>query len=196
LNWAIHKDPLRKHTRFAWIIETMNDPLQRQRYPETSSRERSWFLAVSAVIGLVWGALGLGIQVLLLRGPVGFGLPEGPAISGVMLGMALGTAHAGHVWLARRSHRNRGAWPLEALVYGSICVALGILWGSVIVLVMLPFGTEFKMASRMLYLIPVYGAVLGAFSVLTAAIMMAPLTVLAWNKTLERLESQRVVSSA
>ena len=40
--------------------------------------------------------------------------------------------------------------------------------------------------------VPVFGALLSLYSVVPAAILMAPLTVFVWRKTLERLESQRV----
>lgn len=167
----------------------MNEPRQLEFNPIIwSARDRWTFRGVGAVLGLIWGVLGIAIQTFMLRGPIGPGLPEFPAIIGVCLGMMLGTGQVAGFWLVRRSQRFRsGGWLLEVLGYGLACIALGILWGSVIVLVTLTVGTGFQFPIIGLLYIPLFGALLSAYSVLPAAILMAPVTVLIWYKTLERL---------
>jgi hypothetical protein len=153
-----------------------------------SARDRWVFRVVGAVLGLIWAALGIAIQSVILKGPIGPGLPEFPAVVGVCFGMMLGTGQVAGFWLARRSQWVRASgWLLEVLGYGLACIALGILWGSVIVFVTLvavvPTGA--------LVYIPLFGALLSVYSVLPAAILMAPVTVLVWYKTLERMTSRR-----
>ncbi len=156
-----------------------------------SARDRWVFRGVGATLGLIWGVLGIAIQAFILKGPIGPGLPEFPAIIGVCFGMMVGTGQACGFWLVRRSQQVANGWLLEVLGYGLACVALGILWGSVIVVVTLVIGTGFDLPFSALPLIPLFGALLSVYSVLPAAILMAPVTVFAWYKTLEHFESQQ-----
>jgi hypothetical protein len=168
----------------------MNESRQLEPTPIIwSARDRWVFRAVGAVLGLIWGVLGIAIQAFILKGPIGPGLPEFPALIGVCFGMMLGTGQVAGFWLVRRSQRFTSGWLLEVLGYGLACIALGILWGSVIVFVTLVVGTGFDVPISALLLIPLFGGLLSVYSVLPAAILMAPITVLVWSKTLERMSS-------
>jgi hypothetical protein len=179
----------------------MNEPRQATFNPIIwSARDRWAFRGVGAVLGLIWGALGIAagvtvgvaIKALLVPGPFGADLLEFPTIIGVCLGMMLGTGQVAGFWLAWRSKRLAGVWLLEVLICGLACIVLGILWGSVIVFVTLAAlmavaGLQFPIIA--LPYIPFFGALLSAYSVLPAAIVMAPVTVFVWQQTLQRLRS-------
>jgi hypothetical protein len=173
----------------------MNKSLQPESNPVIwSVRDRWVFRAFGALLGLIWGLFGIAIQAFILTAPIGPGLPEFPAIIGVCFGMMLGVGQVAGFWLVRRAQRLTGAWLLEVLGYGLACIVLGILWGSVIVLVTLAVGTGFDLPVTALPLIPLFGAWLSVYSVLPAAILMAPVTVFVSYKTLERLQSQHAMN--
>jgi hypothetical protein len=170
----------------------MNESVQLESNPIIWSARDLWlFRAVGAVLGLIWGVLGIAIQAFILKGPIGPGLPEFPAVAGVCFGMMLGTGQVAGFWLVRRSQWVARGWLLEVLGYGLFCIALGILWGSVIVFVTLVVGTGFDFPIGALLLIPLFGGLLSVYSVLPAAILMAPIMVLVWYRTLERMSSRR-----
>jgi hypothetical protein len=155
-----------------------------------SVRARWTLRGVGVALGLIWGLLGIAIQTFVLRGLSELSLPDNLAFSGVVIGMMLGVGHASQFWLARSSKRTRGLWSvLEVLVWAFVCVVLGVLWGSPVAMAgLLNMGVP----PGVMLFVPVYGAFLSLYSVVPAAILMAPLTVFVWRKTLERLEVQRV----
>jgi hypothetical protein len=131
--------------------------------------------------------LGVAIQAFMLKGETGPRIGEPPAFIAVVLGMVFGVAHSSQFWLdwIRRPSRWRY---LEVLLCAFICIALGILWGSLVAVIALQFG--FGLPLGVLFLIPIFGVLLSEFSVLPAAVIMAPVTVLIWHVTLRSLGSK------
>jgi hypothetical protein len=157
-----------------------------------SARARWTLRGVGVALGLIWGLLGLAIQTFVFRGSNNLALPEALAFFGVVIGMMLGVGHASQFWLARSLNRSGGLWyGLEVLVWAFVCVVLGVLWGSPLVLLGLLFSSV-QVPIGATLIVPVFGAILSLYSVVPAAILMAPLTVFVWRKTLGHLESQRV----
>jgi drug/metabolite transporter (DMT)-like permease len=155
-----------------------------------SARARWTLRGVGAVLGLIWGLLGTAVEALLVRNGTGPPLTENPALIAGVVGMVFGVGHASQFWLARVRQPAR-SWSLEVLLWAVVCIALGILWGSPMVLVFLQFTLSPGFPVMMFFLIPFFGALLSVYTVLPTAILMAPVTVFVWHKTLEYLESQR-----
>jgi hypothetical protein len=153
-----------------------------------SARDRWILRAVGALLGLIWGLLGIVVEAFLVRNGTVPSLAENPALIGIVAGMVFGVGHASQFWLARVRQPVR-SWSLEVLMVAVIGVALGILWGSPVVMVLQPFTSSPGLPMGMFFLIPFFGALLSVYSVVPAAILMAPATVFVWRKTLERLQS-------
>jgi hypothetical protein len=160
-----------------------------------SARNRWVFRAGGGLLGLIWGSLGVVIEALLVRGGVIPSLTENPAMIDVIVGMVFGVGHASQFWLARARNPVRSWW-LEVLVWAMVCVALGILWGSPVAMISSQLTLNPGLPIGFLFLMPFFGALLSVYTVLPAAILMAPVTVFVWRKTLERLKSQRTWSQA
>jgi hypothetical protein len=158
-----------------------------------SARDRWVFRAVGALFGLIWGSLGVVMEALLLRGGVIPSLTENPASIDVIVGMVFGVGHASQFWLARARKPVRSWW-LEVLVWAMVCVALGILWGSPVAMISSQFTLNPGLPVGFLFLMPFFGVLLSVYTVLPAAILMAPVTVLVWQKALERLQSRQLVN--
>jgi hypothetical protein len=160
-----------------------------------SARDRWLFRAVGALLGLIWGLLGIVLQEILLSNRTFELAPsaENPVLITIVFGMVFGVAHASQFWLLQ-SHRRVRFWPLEVLLYAAICVGFGILWGSLSVLVVWPFmpglGFAVGLPVQMLLWLPVFGGFMGLYTVVPAATLMAPLTVLVWQQTRKRLGSK------
>jgi hypothetical protein len=158
-----------------------------------SVRDRWIFRAVGAVLGLIWGFLGVVMEALLLRDGVIPSLTDNPASLDVIVGMVFGVGHASQFWLARARKPARSWW-LEVLVWAAICVTLGILWGSPVAMISSQFTLNPGLPIGFLFLMPFFGALLSVYTVLPAAILMAPVTVLVWHKALEHLQSRQLVN--
>jgi hypothetical protein len=144
------------------------------------------FRGVSALLGMAWGLLGVKIEAVLVRGGTVPPLRNNPALVGVIVGMVLGVMHANKLWLVRGRQPTQ-VWPLEVLLWAFVCMALGCLWGSLVVIV-LPLFSLGEGGPVILYVLtPLFGVLLGMYSALPAAILMAPVTVVVWRKLLERL---------
>jgi hypothetical protein len=155
-----------------------------------SARVRWVFRAVGVLLGLIWGLLGIVIEALLVRNGTVPHLTENPAMIDVIVGMVFGVGHASQFWLTRARWPVRSWW-LEVLVWAMVCVALGILWGSPVAMISSQLTLNPGLPVGFLLLMPFFGALLSVYTVLPAAILMTPVTVFVWHKTLEYLEPQR-----
>jgi hypothetical protein len=164
----------------------MNESLQLESNPIIWSARDRWVLwVVGALLGLIWGSLGVVIEALLVRNGTVPSLTENPAMIDVIVGMVFGVGHASQFWLAQVRHAR--SWWLEVLVWAMVCVALGILWGSPVAMISSHLTLNPGLPVGMFFLMPFFGALLSVYTVLPAAILMAPVTVFVWHKTLERL---------
>jgi hypothetical protein len=154
-----------------------------------SARDRWVLRLVGALLGLIWGLLGIVVEALLVRGGVIPSLTENPAMIDVIVGMVFGVGHASQFWLARARNPVRSWW-LEVLVWAMVCVALGILWGSPVAMISSQLTLNPGLPIGFLLLMPFFGALLSVYTVLPAATLMAPLTVLVWQQTRKRLGSK------
>jgi hypothetical protein len=160
-----------------------------------SARDR-WLLgSVGAGLGLIWGLLGIVLQEILLSSRTFELAPsaENPVLITIVFGMVFGVGHASQFWL--QAHRRVRFWPLEVVMFAAICVGFGILWGWLLVLLVWPFmpglGFALGLPVQMLLWVPVFGGFMGLYTVVPAAILMAPVTVLVWQQTRKRLGSNR-----
>jgi hypothetical protein len=168
-----------------------------------SARDRWVFRAVGALLGLIWGLLGVAVQALLVGDKFPLPWAENPAVIGLIAGMVFGLGHASQFWLARARKPAR-SWRLEMLVWAVVCLALGILWSSPVVLVLvmawLGFGSILEAVrglERALVLEFLARALLFvSLSVVPVGVLMAPVTVFVWRKTLGRLQSQHHSSTS
>jgi hypothetical protein len=162
-----------------------------------SARNRWMFRAVGALLGLIWGLLGVAVQALLVRNEFPLPWAENPGVIGLIVGMVFGVGHASQFWLARAGRPARSWW-LEVLVWAVVCVALGILWSSPLVLVLvlswLGYSSIFEAVrglERALVLEFLGRALLFvSLSVVPAGLLMAPLAVLVWRKTTQALHPE------
>jgi hypothetical protein len=169
----------------------MNKSVQLESNPILwSARDRWVFQAVGALLGLIWGLLGIVVEALLVRNGTVPSLTENPAMIDVIVGMVFGVGHTSQFWLARARQPARSWW-LEVLIWAVVCVALGILWGLPVAMISSQLTLNPGLPVGFLFLMPFFGALLSVYTVLPAAILMAPVTVFVWRKTLEYLESQR-----
>jgi hypothetical protein len=173
----------------------MNESHPHKSNPITwSARDRWVFRVVGALLGLIWGLLGVVLQEILLSSRTFELAPsaENPVLITIVFGMVFGVAHTSQFWL--QAHRRVRFWLLEVLMFAAICVGFGILWGWLLVLVVWPFmpslGFALGLPVQMLLWIPVFGGFMGLYTVVPAAILMAPVTVLVWQRILKRLRSQ------
>jgi hypothetical protein len=163
--------------------------------PAWVGSERNRLRLVSLGLGLAWG--GLGVLILTALGVTwrGFLGPRDSAYVtfGVTMGMALGTVHAGEFWRrrARRVALSRHDVVHFSITWGFRAVGLGILWGAGLVLLgLLSVASVGGMVGWLVlsvFALLFQGALVGLLSVIPAGILMAPLTVFVWHRTLERI---------
>lgn len=168
--------------------------------------DKRFMVAVSIIPGLAWGLVGvwIGGQVNLFRDRFGFG----PLYAfGVVTGMGAGVAHASLSWFARKRlyEKMRWSYTRQALRYAFVAVGFGIFWGAMsgnlaLLVIGLFNPTNFvgqialfgSLTGTFVAVGVIYGLVVSIFTVIPAAFVMAPLTLLVWEKALERLPSNRV----
>jgi hypothetical protein len=157
-----------------------------------SARERWILRSVSFVLGLLWGALGLFIGTSFLIAEKISNQPDPHTVVGVLLGMMLGVGQASQWWLARSHKKVRGVWQvLELLECALVCIVLGICWGTIAMFI---YGVVGFGLTPLLVFIPLLGVITSVRSVVPAALVMAPVTLFVWHRTLERLKSQHISS--
>jgi hypothetical protein len=161
-----------------------------------SARNRWVFRAVGALLGLTWGLLGVAVQASLVRNESPLPWAENPAVIGLIVGMVFGVGHASQFWLARAGRPARSWW-LEVLVWAVVCVALGILWSSPMVLLLVMSWLGYSsileairgLESALVLEFLGQALLFVSLSVVPVGLLMAPLTVFVWRKTLARLRS-------
>jgi hypothetical protein len=154
-------------------------------------------MAASIVLGVIWGLLGV-----LFASRV-FGLFRNDNenlrnfvlldVFGVVFGMIIGVSLASMVW-SRQPHtfKKIAARFVEVLKVCLTCVICGVLIGTMaasIAAVILGILTWDYFGPLMIYA-PIYGLLMSLTTVFPVAPLMAPVTVVVWEKTLEWLESR------
>jgi hypothetical protein len=183
-----------------------------------TARERWVFGSVSAALGLIWGLLGVLLLSTfgLLWSDFTGERDSARASFAVTLGMSFGAVHAGKLWhrsikpSARSWVFSRHDYVHLSITWGFRTVLLGVLWGSVLVI---PFQILWEpsvspLLSKGLPVLEVlvrmvlglmalwlqgllFGVFVGVLSVVPVGMLMAPVSIFVWRKTLGLLESQR-----
>jgi hypothetical protein len=185
-----------------------------------TARDRWVFGSVCAALGLIWGLLGVLLLTALglLWSDFAGERNSAKASFAVMLGMTFGAVHAGKLWhrsikpSARSWVFSRHDYVHLSITWGFRIVLLGVLWGSVLVV---PFRVLWEpsfsfpsssvleilvravlglMALWLSGVIP--GMFVGMLSVVPVGMLMAPVSIFVWRKTLGLLESRRISGQA
>jgi hypothetical protein len=148
-------------------------------------RKQFWLMGVSLVPGVTWGLLGVlfGSRVLHLFVDGNQRLDGRLEAFGIIIGMMLGVPAASSGWL-RKPRIQIKVLPRFVQVFGLCmrCVIYGALIGSTI-------AVMFYNPGFLAFAVP-YGLAMSLFTVFPVAPLMAPLTILVWEKTLVWLESR------
>ena len=198
----------------------MNQAVQLEFSPVIwSARERWMFGGVSAALGLIWGALGVLLMTAfgwLWSDFTGTG-NSALASFAVMLGMTFGAVHAGGLWhrslkpSARSWVFSRHDYVHLSITWGFRTVLLGMLWGSVLVIPFRMWSESISISPLLSQGVPIleiigrvvlgvmalwfqgflFGMFAGVLSVVPVGMLMAPVSIFGWRKTLGFLESRR-----